>query len=69
MKNEVTLSEIARELGINKSCLAYYHLLGFLKPIMVVGKAGVFDRKKTIAIIKKIENEKKKGKKLNEIKK
>lgn len=68
MKNEVSLGELARELGINKSRLAYYHFIGLLMPIMKVGKMGIFDKKRTLAILKKIEQEKKGGKKLNEIK-
>lgn len=68
MKNEITLNELAKEIGVNKSQLAYYQFFGFLKPITVVSKTGIFDRKRSLAVIKKIEQEKKKGKKLKEIK-
>lgn len=67
MKKEISLAELALELGINKSKLNYYFLLGFLKPVAKFGKMGVFDRKASLSVIKKIESEKKKGKKLKEI--
>lgn len=67
MKKEISLAELALELGINKSKLNYYQLMGFLNPVSVVGKRGLFDRKSSLKIIKKIEAEKKKGKKLKEI--
>ena len=67
MKKEISLAELARELGINKSKLNYYQFMGLLTPVFVVGKRGLFDRKSSLKIIKKIETEKKKGKKLKEI--
>ena len=69
MKKEISLGELARELGINKSKLAYYQVIGLLKPIKCIGKMGIFDKKKILSVFKKIEIEKKKGKKLEEIKK
>ena len=67
MQTEISLGELARELDINKSKLAYYQVIGLLKPIKCIGRMGIFDKKKTLSVIKKIETEKKKGKKLKEI--
>ena len=67
-KGETSLAEMAKDLGVNKSKLIYYQSIRLLKPIRVEGKMGIFDKKSSSAIIKKIEVEKKKGKKLKEIK-
>jgi DNA-binding transcriptional MerR regulator len=64
-----SLGEIAVQLGINKSRLAYYFSMGLIKPISKVGKMNVFDLDKTLSTIKRIEELKNKGKKLKEIKK
>lgn len=69
MKKEISLAEMARELGINKSKLNYYQLLGFLEPVSYIGKQGVFNKKASLAIIKEIDVQKGKGMKLKEIKK
>ena len=68
MKNGSTLAKISLDFGLNKSRLAYYQTLGFLKPFCYIGKAGIFNRKEVIRIIKKIDLEQNKGKKLNQIK-
>lgn len=64
-----SLGDLAIQLGINKSKLAYYFSMGLLTPIAKVGKMNVFDEEKTLKIIKKIEELKKGGKTLKEIKK
>ena len=64
----VSLGELAIELGINKSKLAYYFSVGLLKPIAMVGKMNVFDYDQTIKRVIKIEQLKKSGKTLAEIK-
>lgn len=66
---QVSLGEIAVQLGINKSKLAYYFTMGLLVPITKVGKMNVFDEAKTLKVIQKIEDAKKLGKTLKEIKK
>lgn len=63
-----SLGELALQLGINKSKLAYYFSIGLIKPIAKVGKMNVFDAEKTINIIKKINELKKAGKTLKNIK-
>ena len=72
MENEnievASMSEIAREIGINKSKIAYYIKEGLIIPIKRLDKTIVLDKKKTIKVLKKIEALKAKGKELNEIK-
>jgi len=65
----ISLGELAIQLGINKSKLAYYFSLGLLKPIAKVGRMNIFDSKETLKMIKSIKSLKKTGKKLKEIKK
>ncbi len=63
-----SLGELALQLGINKSRLAYYFSIGLLNPIAKVGKMNVFDSVKTINIVKEIDKLKKQGKTLKDIK-
>ena len=65
---QISLGEIAIELGINKSKLAYYFSLGLLTPIAKVGRMNIFDRSTTMATLKKIGVLKSKGKTLKKIK-
>lgn len=65
---QVSLGELAIELGINKSKLAYFFSIGLLKPVDTIGKMNVFNHNETIKRLKKIEKLKAKGKKLDEIK-
>lgn len=67
MIKQASLGELAIELGINKSKLAYYFSLGLLKPIAKVGKMNVFDYEKTLKAVKLIGDEIKAGKMLKEI--
>jgi len=64
----ISLGELAIELGINKSKLAYFFSFGLLTPIAKVGKMNVFDHEKTTKVIKKINSLKESGKSLSEIK-
>lgn len=64
-----TLATLARELKINKSKLAYFYSIGLLIPINNIGGMNVFDRKKTLSTLKKIDVLKNKGKTLKQIKK
>lgn len=63
-----TLSELAKELRINKSKLAYFFSLGLLEPVEKIGGMNVFDKKKTLATLKKIDKLKVKNKTLEQIK-
>lgn len=69
MNKQVSLGELAIELGINKSRLAYYFSIGLIKPISKVGKMNIFDSLKTLQAIKDIDEAKKNGKKLKDTKK
>jgi len=64
----ISLGELSIELGVNKSKLHYFYSLGLLVPTETVSKMNLFDREKTIEIVKKIEKLKVKGKTLDQIK-
>ena len=64
----VSLGELSLKLRINKSKLSYFFTIGLLEPVSQVGKMNIFDEEKTIKKIKKIDDLKKQGKKLKEIK-
>ena len=65
---QVSLAELAVELGINKSKLAYYNELGLIKPLLKAGGMNLFDHDNTVKRIKQIQTLKATGKKLKEIK-
>ena len=64
----VSVGDLAKELDRSKSTIAYYQTKGLVVPIGVAGKTMVFDKKATMARIKRIELLKEKGKSLEEIK-
>ncbi len=64
----ISLAELAAELKVNKSKLAYYFQLGLLKPVLTVGRMNLFDEKEAKQTIKEIEKFKKQGLKLKQIK-
>lgn len=68
MKQHASLGELAINLGINKSKLAYYFSLGLLKPVSSIGRMNIFDSAETMKTIKKIDTLKKAGQKLESIK-
>ncbi len=63
-----SLGEMALELKLNKSRLAYYFAMGLLKPVTKIGRMNVFDSVQTVKTIKKIEELQREGKTLKEIK-
>lgn len=65
---QISLGELALELGVNKSKLAYYHKMGLLKPESVVGKMQIFDANKVRKVVERIEKYKDMGNTLKEIK-
>ncbi len=65
----VPLVELAIELGVNKSKLAYYSKCGLIKPVSIIGRMGIFDHDKTIQKIEAINVLRNGGKSLKEIKK
>jgi len=66
-KKLTTLSELAKELGINKSKLHYYNSLGLISQEIKLGGLFVYDSEKTKARLKHIEEEVSRGKKLTKI--
>jgi len=69
MENElISLSELAKELGINKSKLLYYASWGLIAPIQKLDKTTIYDRKEVLSKLKKIEAKRQQGKSLEEIK-
>jgi len=66
--NFISLGELAIEMGINKSKLSWYYLKELITPDFVVGKMFLFEKPKVKLRIKKIQQLKKGGLKLNDIK-
>lgn len=66
-KEIVTLSQIAKELEMNKSNLHYWVGRGLLTPSSTLGTTFAFAKTETIAKIKKINKLKEKGKTIEEI--
>ena len=69
--NKVTLlsmNELAKELGLNKSKLSYYVSMGLIKPANTIGRMMIFEKETTVVIIKKIEKWRKNKLSLKEIK-
>lgn len=63
IKNPISSTDLAKELGVNKSTIHYYVIKGVIKPINTVGKMYIFDKKETIKRINLI-NRLRSGKKL-----
>jgi DNA-binding transcriptional MerR regulator len=68
-ENFVRLSELARELDINKSKLNYYGSLGLLPTPFMQGKIATYKREELIERLKSIKVWRRHGKELPEIKK
>lgn len=66
----VSVGDLAKMLDKSKSTIAYYQTKGLIQPVGVAGKTMVFDKKATVARIKRINalQGKDKGKSLEEIK-
>ncbi len=67
VQNLVSLSEISKEMGINKSKLNYYVWLELLTPVKTVSKTMIFDRDKAKTEIEYIQRKKLEGFSLKEI--
>lgn len=61
MVNLISLAKLATELNTNKSKLNFYVSRKLLVPALVCGKTMLFDRKKAIQRLKRIEIEQKNG--------
>lgn len=73
MQNEpilISLSELARDkhLNFNKSRLTYYAKIGLITPIKTISRTQIYDKNKTIQIIRKIEKYQTQGYTLPEVK-
>jgi DNA-binding transcriptional MerR regulator len=55
VKNPVSLSDLARELSINKSKLTYYVKLGILKSVGKIGKTQIFERDEVLKRLKNVK--------------
>lgn len=64
MKKLVSLGDLARELGVNKSKLAFYVKLGLLAPVESTGGMNIYEYDNAMKQIKKI-NELQKTKSLS----
>ena len=68
MKEElVSLGDISKLLGINKSKLNYYAWLNLIRPIKVLGKTMIFNKELTVKRLNEIKKQNVKGKTLKEI--
>jgi len=65
---KISLGELAIELGTSKSKLHYFYTLGLITPTDTISKMNLFDKEKTLEILKKIDKLKVKGKTLEDIK-
>jgi len=54
MKKLVSLGDLARELGVNKSKLAFYVKLGLLVPVDSTGRMNIYEYDNAMKQIKKI---------------
>jgi|2_EtaG_2_1085320.scaffolds.fasta_scaffold00049_38 DNA-binding transcriptional MerR regulator len=63
-----SLGELAIELGVNKSKLAYFYSQGLIKPVSRVGRMNIFDADETKKTLKKIDKLKYEKKTLKMIK-
>jgi DNA-binding transcriptional MerR regulator len=66
--NHISLGELAIELKINKSKLAYFYSYGLIKPVSRIGKMNIFDSDETKKILKTINKLKSEKKTLKTIK-
>ena len=67
-KELFSLTELAKNLNVNRSKLVYYAKLGLLKPEEVMGQSRVFRRNEVNNRLKQINNLRKKGYSLTKIK-
>ena len=67
IKDPISLSELAKEVKINKSKLHYYVSLGLLNPTKRIGGAIVLEKNIAIRKLKLIKDQQSRGKTLKEI--
>jgi DNA-binding transcriptional MerR regulator len=64
----VSLGDLAKELGFNKSKLALYAQYGILRRFATVGRSGIYQREESLKRIKEAETLSKQGFKLSQMK-
>lgn len=62
-----SISEIAKDIGVNKSKLTYYVSKGLIPIAGYVGRMHLFERNEVLEVLKKIDKKKASGKSLSEI--
>lgn len=67
IKEPISLGQLAKELDINKSKLNYYTWIGLLKPVEVMGRTFIFEKKEVLKKLKEIEKSKLKGRQLKSL--
>lgn len=55
-KKFVSLGDLAKELGVNKSKLAFYVKLGLLTSVSTAGRVNIYDHTDALKQIKKIKD-------------
>lgn len=68
LKDPVSLADLAKELGLNKSKLNYYAWMGLLDSSATIGKTQLFEKTLTLKRIQKIQKLQDKGLTLKKIK-
>jgi DNA-binding transcriptional MerR regulator len=58
IKDPISLVDLARELSVNKSKLAYYTKIGILKPAMKIGSMFIYEKSEAKKRLKCIETAK-----------
>lgn len=66
-ENLVSLSALAKEFGLNKSCLIYYLNKGLLRRVATISGMRILDGDESRTVLKEIVKLKKAGKSLKEI--
>lgn len=66
--NLISLRELAKELGMEKSTLHFYTSMGLIHPEIIIGKTHVYNKDVIIKRINKIKEYTGKGKTLKQIK-
>lgn len=65
--NYIAISELSKELGVNKSKIHYYCKIGLLKPDATLSNVFLFNKEKTSKKLKEIQKHIKEGKKVKDL--
>ena len=67
IREPVSLSELARALGVNKSKLNFYAWKKLIIPVQTIGRTMLFEKKDVLKTLEKIKKLRKQGMKLDQI--